>query len=763
MTPHPNPREVAREVLTECIRSVTGRDDLPPRAGQQRLMDAVTTAFLHTHDTERAEAGQLLGEAQTGTGKSFAYLVPAMVIAALHGERTVISTEMISLQTQIIDKDAPVVAAAVEKVTGVRPTFALMKGFSNYACLNATIEAVTEMPGLVAPPRSKDAVADLREQVTKRHRHAPDNRLALLEWSLGQCSGEGTGDKNTYPGSLANPALWDSVSVSSADCIGAEKCHFADICRPRAARRRAADADIVVTNHHLLAVQAAKDVPAMLGSKTLGNFEHLVIDEAHGLPSIVRSQGSVEVSSRVIGRAAKSLLRVFGDDDTKAQKVIAEGEGIAARVDEELNEWVARIKRDDDVVRLGPDDDPLEETASLILDWVKAATQMVASARDNTENQTLQLKARRVLNGFGALAGAVNELTDHRPGCARWVKVEQPHSKAKDPGSYPAARFTPVEVAGMLDRNLWHAELVEGEDNHELEPRSYEGEEQDGPKPRLPLTVAAMSATLPRGFSRQIGLKVPTEKYESPFDDAYGSSVLYVARARHGSDDVEALRKPSPGRPKFDTSKHAEWAASHLRDLVEANGGSALVLAATATAGWKYAEALTLASRGRWQVLSQWDGPPLRAQVEAWRRDTGSVLVGTKSLMTGVDAPGVTNTLVVIDRPARARSNPVDDARVEALIENAGTDKWVADRMVYVADASAMLAQSAGRLIRSVNDSGMVAVLDPRLLKSGPFAYPEPTRKEYLAAVQKFDTKLADLGEATQWLRDRRARVARVA
>jgi ATP-dependent DNA helicase DinG len=133
------------------------------------------------------------------------------------------------------------------------------------------------------------------------------------------------------------------------------------------------------------------------------------------------------------------------------------------------------------------------------------------------------------------------------------------------------------------------------------------------------------------------------------------------------------------------------------------------------------------------------------------------VLVGTRSLMTGVDAPGETNTLVVIDRIPRAPGNPVDDARVEALMKRLETDKWAADKFVYASDAAVLTQQAVGRLIRSMTDSGLVAVLDPRLLKIGPFKYQEQTRQVYMKALAQFEHKTSHLEEAVAYLHARRA------
>ena len=270
--------------------------------------------------------------------------------------------------------------------------------------------------------------------------------------------------------------------------------------------------------------------------------------------------------------------------------------------------------------------------------------------------------------------------------------------------------------------------------------------------------MVCLSATVPAGFGSQVGLSAQTRTYESPFEAAYADrTALFVPRLT--DTDLDRVTKPAGrSRRRFDTGGHALWAAEQMAALIEANQGSALILSSTTKAGQEYARALRNPAAGRWQVLSQWDGRPPRRIVADWRADATSVMVGTRSLMTGVDAPGQTCTLVIVDRVPRAAGNAVDDARVEALAERLLLDRWSADRLVYYADARTLLAQAAGRLVRGLGDGGMVAVLDPRLLKSSYIAYPERTRDFLMRSLRHFGTKISDPEHAKRWLTDRRDR-----
>jgi ATP-dependent DNA helicase DinG len=271
-----------------------------------------------------------------------------------------------------------------------------------------------------------------------------------------------------------------------------------------------------------------------------------------------------------------------------------------------------------------------------------------------------------------------------------------------------SVELSPVNVGPALNGLVWT--------RHETKERGEDTDAADEDSEEHRLSVTAVSATVPTGFAREAGLDAVTGDYETPFAQAYARSRLLVPRL--GDADAEAVTAPDryrPGRRVFDAVRHRRWAAGCITELVEANGGRALVLAATTVSGRAYADALRDAARGRWQVRSQWEPATTGQIVDAWRADTASVLVGTRGLFTGVDAPGDTCSLVVIDRIPRARPNPVDDARRDAFASDLQLNRWEADVLVYVSDAAVTLEQGVGRLIRSTGDSGLVAVLDPRL------------------------------------------------
>ena len=339
------------------------------------------------------------------------------------------------------------------------------------------------------------------------------------------------------------------------------------------------------------------------------------------------------------------------------------------------------------------------------MSWAASAARCLPKPWDLAK-PAQQIAASRAAARLGHLREALASAVGTGDGMARWV----------EPGpAGPALCVSPVDVSGALAMNLWGA-----------------GE----------ATAVLVSATMPAGIAIEAGLgKAEVVPYPSPFEAAYGRCHLYVPEMPRG------LVGPN-GR--LDLGRHLEWATPQVVALVSANAGSALVLAATTEAAQRYGAALRAASEG-WAVHVTGDAPA-QALVDAWRADTSSVLVGTRGFMEGVDAPGATCSLVVVDRVPRAAPNPVDDARVAAVTTRLRCERWVAVGLVYVADAALLLEQAAGRLVRQEADSGLLAVLDPRL-RRGPGGYRGKAASAYAGALRRFPPALSSLDAATRTLR----------
>ena len=777
--------------LKLAVELATGNPNAAPRPVQSELSARIAAAM--------DETGQVVVEATTGAGKSISYLVPAALRAVLAGERTVVSTESLSLQAQVVEKDLPVVTQAVLQTTGELVSFAILKGWSNFACSLDAVASLRTASGLDPEAQIPMSPAGLLELVAKAEAamasvpagtRVSGKDGALVDahglaqaavWAVHATSAQSMGDRHSYPDSVAGP-VWDAISVSASDCLK-DSCPLRELCLPARAKKKAAAAQIVVTNHTLLGVQAAKSVPAVMSSRSLGQFHHVVVDEAHGLPGVVRAQGATAISGRRIGRLRISLARAVEDwskatntylknvakasgtsavaetagkraaEGDQRKKTLLErvnvGFTVAGDVDRSLGVWRARADRSG-VVKLGENGNPLNDSAALVNTWLADMRKMLKELTPVGYDLSVVRAQARLKGLMDSLADGVKMVSEHTVGTARWIERIGGDDDSLE------AKATPVDIAGSLRANVWTTEVIADEvdvDSASLDQLTADLTNPDDPAvQKIPVSVTCVSATLPRGFTRDAGMATKLTRFPSPLAEAYTGSVLHIPRPSPA--DVIALSAPyETSKTKFHTPGHAEWSLPRITALVAANGGSSLVLAATAAAGRDYTAALRESAAGRWQVLSQWDGRLASAVASDWRDDHASVLVGTRSYMSGLDAPGATCTLVVLDRPPRAASNPVDDARVELMAASAQLSKWDADRRVYVADAAVLLAQAIGRLLRSTSDRGMVVVLDPRLLKNNPFSYPEQTRQSYMSTVSAFGLKVSDPAVALEWLR----------
>jgi len=711
----------ALDILQTTVRLTVG-DKAEPRPGQVLLTQQTATAL-----DQRRHAAAV---APTGSGKSYSLGAPAFERAALYGERVMISTESLTLQKQIFEKDFPKLAEATKQLTGKEVTFAVLKGTANYIDprqLTATAALIT---GEADMKRKTSEWLDLvykakpnTEIVTALDGADFDLAKKLVMWCFTQYDDDNAiGDRHSCPLKVTE-AEWRLVSASSAEACGADD-HW---LFPKAieAKERAAHADIVIVNHTLLAIQAAKGINIVLGNSTYGDFDHLLIDEAHALPSEVRKQGASVVSGGVI----MSLLYKVDKLVEGAGRWKTDGEALADALDRELRKFLGGAQQK----KVEKDDDPLGDIGLMLTNWVKDAQKLIKPAADSS-NVRVMLEAKRTTQRCDELLASISSCSKFRAGDARWVEVPEGTTGARR--SWASANASPVNVGQKLLNNLYVL----------TDPLTEE---------RFELGVTAVSATLPEGYAFQAGLAAQVVEYDSPFKDAYEHSALFIP---NGVPHMMQLTTSGyNGRRKFDTNLHRKWAAELSRRLIEANGGSALILAASASSGKFYVEQLRR-QFPHLHIYSQWDGPTATSSVDEWKADHSSVLVGTRSLMTGLDAPGETLSCLILDRIPRSPANAQDDARVEDLIAR-GIDKYSAERIVYAGDAALLEAQAVGRLIRSASDRGMVAVLDPRLLKYGRSSFPgyaEPTRQTYMKPLHAFGVKISNEDAALDWLRARR-------
>jgi ATP-dependent DNA helicase DinG len=613
------------EYLLGRVVEATGGDLRP---GQVAMARAVADAF------DRRE--HLLVEAGTGVGKSFGYLVPAVA----HGRPVVVATATKGLQDQLGGKDLPTVAAALAE-EAPRLTWAVVKGRGSYLCRSRLSEALVE-----AGWTDQGALFDAVE--------LPGELGRVAAWSQETT----TGDRDELPFTVED---WGAYSVGGMECPGRDHCPNGDDCFAYAALDRAADADVVVVNHHLYAAHLGTD------GTLLPRHEALVVDEAHRLEDTMAAALGVDLAPwRVfqLTRAMGSLPSLIGADAGRMQR------GLAALA-RDLERAIGQTPpgRFGDLTEL-PVAGPLEGLAV-------AVGELAARLRGVKPDQPALSGARaRMLRLAGHLVGDVGVLAEPGEGVVTWVEG----------GDRPSLRAAPVDVAGLL------AERLLGE-----------------------VTMVGTSATLSVGgrlepMARRLGLDgdvhpVTLERVGSPFDYA-NQARCYVAA----------------GLPDPRTDAWREAVGDETLRLVVAAGGRALVLCTSRRMVDLVAERLAGAGSHRLLVQGELGAQAITA---AFVADETSVLVATMGFWEGLDVPGRALELVVIDRvPFPRPDDPLWAARRDEVERRGGS----AFREVDLPRAAMLLAQGAGRLIRSTSDHGVVAILDPRLATAG-------YRRDLLAAL----------------------------
>jgi ATP-dependent DNA helicase DinG len=641
------------DLLAAAVSGIGGAE----RPGQVAMAEAVRQAI---------ETGEHLAvQAGTGTGKSLAYLVPAVRHALTTGNTVVVATATIALQRQLIDRDLPRLVTALASLLGREPSFAILKGRRNYLCLQRQrggVDPKTEDPQdvLFDPATASDSAggptSPLGRQVKRLHEWAEETT---------------TGDRDELvPG--VPEAAWRQVSVSAQACTGAQRCPFGSRCFAERARDAAARADIVVTNHALLAIDATSDIDV------LPEHDVVIVDEAHDLVDRVTSATTGELSGPAVEVAARRAGRLTESAAT---------EGTAPAVADQLRQAAAALAIDLGDALAGRMDalsdtlaatlTSVQDAAGACADAVRASAaaeeedpQRMATARMTLASlDELQRAASRILDAFG------EQITERR----EVVWLDRSPDDTRRP---PTLRVAPLEVGRVLRSRLFGQR-----------------------------TVALTSATLALGGSFaplaiQWGLGVPARGDDppeplawkgidvgSPFDHPR-SGILYVAR-----------HLPPPGRDQL-----PEAYLTELEELIDAAGGRTLGLFSSMRAAKQAAGALR--DRISQPLLCQ--GDDVTAQlVRQFTEDEPTCLFGTLSLWQGVDVPGNSLQLVVIDRiPFPRPDDPLASARQRAVAARGGNGFMT----VAASQAALLLAQGAGRLLRTMTDRGVVAVLDPRLV-----------------------------------------------
>jgi len=666
-------RPVHARVLAAAVAGIGGH----PREGQQAMADAVDRA-LH-------EGTHLVVQAGTGTGKSLAYLAPLLAWTHNTGNRAVVATATLALQHQLATQDIPAALEAAERVFGERPQTAVVKGRSNYACLLRVRDGVgVDQDPLIG---GAETAAVVRAAGATAESVLGAEVVALREWVDRELEAGGLADRDDAPTHTAR--AWAQVSVPTRECVGAATCPYGEVCFVEESRARGRRADLVVTNHALLAVDATQ------GRSVLPDHAAVVIDEAHELVARVTSSATQELSPQMVERVAKRASRWLETDlaeaFTQAGVALADAldaapvgrlQDAASPVVEACAVLAGAARR---VVSALESDNPgdLEgaQAQGAVQEVFDVATRLAAlseadvvwiSERERYGRQLVVAPLsvtdlmRRDIFGHctGILTSATLKLGGGFGPLATSVGFA-PAEQIMDPDATTPGSSSVIEVATRNDAVTERAVQETGTD------------EEAGDLVALPSALAWR------------GLDVG-----SPFD--YGSQgICYIARGL-----------PPPSRDGIGEATLAEVA-----ELVWAAGGRTLGLFASQRAAEAAASHVRAQVPGV-TVLCQGDAN-LPELTQRFREEPSTCLFGTLSLWQGVDLPGRTCQLVLIDKiPFPRPDDPLMQARQQA-VTRAGGNGFM---QVAATNAGLLLAQGAGRLIRRLDDRGVVAILDPRLV-----------------------------------------------
>lgn len=608
------------ELLHAAVSAVGGTE----RPGQVTMAEAVAEVVDGN--------SHLLVQAGTGTGKSLGYLVPALA----HGERVVVATATLALQRQLVERDLPRTVEALHPLLRRRPQFAMLKGRSNYLCLHRLHEGV--------PQDDEEGLFDAFEAAAPTSKLGKD-LLRMRDWA----DETETGDRDDLTPGVSDRA-WSQVSVTSRECLGASKCPYGAECFAEAARERAKLADVVVTNHALLAIDAIEGAPV------LPSHEVLIIDEAHELVSRVTGAATGELTPGQVNRAVRRSAKLV---DEKAADALQTAADTFERVME-----LALPGRLEEI----PED--LGYALMALRDASRNVISAIGATRDKSvqDEDAVRKQALAAVENVQAVAERIVQGSEYD---VVWFERHDRFGAS--------LRVAPLSVSGLLREKLFSER-----------------------------SVVLTSATLKLG---------------GDFNGVAGS--LGLAPEGTGGDDVPEWKGIDVGSP-FDYPKQGIlYVAKHLSqpgregsrgdmmdelaELVEAAGGRTLGLFSSMRGAQAAAEEL----RGRLNMPILLQGEDTLGElIRAFSADPRTCLFGTLSLWQGVDVPGPSCQLVVMDRiPFPRPDDPLMSARQKA-VEEAGGNGFMA---VAATHAALLMAQGAGRLVRASGDRGVVAVLDPRL------------------------------------------------
>ena len=624
-----------RSALDVAVTAIGGK----PRLGQIEMAEAVANALTDRH--------HLLVQAGTGTGKSLAYLVPALV----HGKKVLVATATLALQRQLVERDLPKIKAALDKELKRDITFAIYKGVGNYICLQK----------LNNSPDDPEAQALLEVSTLET------DAKRLRAWA--QSKGA-SGDRDDAPN--VDSRVWHASSVSGRECIGADECPSGSKCFAALAKAKAQTADIVVTNHTLLAIEIVDSHPI------LPERDAIVLDEAHEFSDRTTGAVTEELTAPRVSRAAvmarKHMPGKVSDSFVKASEKFS-----AAVADYALD-----LKSDPSKAgRLELVPKELESSMRKVKEAIAGILQLITADEQIIDPNTMAERAR--------VKGALNEINQT---ITKLLKPGSSHVLWFEP-TFSTLYLAPLSVSDVLRKNLLT---------------------------KTPVIVTSATLTVGKSFdsiAKSIGFVVgqSEEDEDSSSEDLQDMDPANLKILDVGSPfdfANQAMLYLPKDLPEPNRDGPAKEALVELGQLIQAAGGRTLALFSS----WRAVEAAdeylrkVLADLAL-PIITQRRGDTVAPLVERFAKDEKSILLGTISLWQGIDVPGAACTLVAIDRiPFPRPDEPVLSARA-AQADAAGGSGFM---QISLPRAALLLAQGTGRLIRSLDDRGVVAILDSRIV-----------------------------------------------
>jgi ATP-dependent DNA helicase DinG len=624
-----------RSALDAAVTAIGG----DAREGQIEMAEAVANALADRH--------HLLVQAGTGTGKSLAYLVPALV----HGKKVLVATATLALQRQLVERDLPKIKGALEKELGRELTFAVYKGVGNYVCLQKMNAEGSDPDGEVLME------IGALEKDAKRLRAWVETPGA-------------SGDRDDAP--VVDRRVWLANSTSGRECMGAEECPFGSRCFAVNAKAKAQTADVVVTNHTLLAIEIVDSHPI------LPERDAIILDEAHEFMDRTTQAVTEELTAGRVERAAKMAKKHMPGKASIAFNKAAD------EFAEALTDYANDVRLDPTKAGRMPElPSALESPTRKIKESAAAVIALINADSEIIEPDSLAERAR-VKGATQEVLTTATKLLKPGHGQVMWFEP-----------NFSTIYLAPLQVSSVLRENLLTQTPVIATSATLSVGKSF-----DAIAASIGFVVNKNSSEDEESESFEAGdidpANVQMLDVGSPFDFA-NQGMLYLPK-----------HIPEPGRdgPSIE-------ALTELGELAEAAGGRTLALFSS----WRGVEMADEHLRKvlkelNLPIITQRRGDSVGPLVDRFAQDPRSILLGTISLWQGIDVPGPSCTLVVIDRiPFPRPDEPVMAARA-AEADEAGGSGFM---QVSLPRAALLLAQGTGRLIRSIDDRGVVAILDSRI------------------------------------------------